>query len=92
MTKSISDQGDRNGFQQGWEDGMKRRPANPNPSLVFGLFDTDYLRSYRAAYNDGFETAKTELARREYLLRSRTSAQSRDNETKLDERGYDHER
>lgn len=92
MTTSMSDQGDRNGFQQGWEDGLKRHPANPNPSLTFGLFDTDYLRSYRAGYKDGFETAQAELARREYLLRGRTSAQSRDKETNLDERGYDHER
>lgn len=92
MTTNMSEQGDRDGFQQGWGDGMKRQVSQPNPSLAFGLFDTDYLRSYRAAYNDGFETAKTELARREYLLRSRTSAQTRDKETKLDGRGYDHER
>jgi hypothetical protein len=92
MTKSMSDQGDRNGFQQGWEDGMKRRPANPYPSLAFGLFDTDYLRSYRAAYKDGFETAQGELARREYLLRSRSSVGPRDLENNMDERGYDHER
>jgi hypothetical protein len=92
MTNSMSDQGDRNGFQQGWEDGMKRHPANPMPSLAFGLFDTDYLRSYRAAYTDGFETAQTELARRDYLLRSRKSTQSRGREGNFDERGYDHER
>lgn len=92
MTTSMRDEGDRNGFQQGWDDGMKRQPANPNPSLAFGLFDTDYLRSYRAAYKDGFETAQAELARREYLLRCRTSEQSRDKEPNVNERGCDHER
>ena len=92
MTTNMSDQGDRDGFQQGWGDGMKRQVSQPNPSLAFGLFDTDYLRSYRAAYNDGFETAKTELARREYLLRCKTSEQSRETGINLDEKEYDHDR
>lgn len=92
MTTNMSDQGDRDGFQQGWGDGMKRQVSQPNPSLAFGLFDTDYLRSYRAAYNDGFETAKTELARREYLLRCKTSELSRKTRADLDEKEYDHDR
>ncbi len=71
MSDNLSDQGDRDGFEQGWFDGLHGKAAQPRPALGIGLFDVDYMRHFSAAYKDGFETAHKELARREDLLRNR---------------------
>lgn len=62
--------GDQDGFEQGWSDGMNRKPALPQPKIAFGMFDVAYLKGFKAAYLDGHTTACKEMQRRTALLQS----------------------
>ena len=59
------------GFEAGWFDGLHACPKKPRPPLGPGLFDVEFLRTFKAAYLDAYNAARDELRRRESLLKTR---------------------
>lgn len=73
MTNDFLKDADARGFEQGWFDGLHCQPKQPRPPLSMGLFDFDYMRTYKTAYLDAYDAARTELDRQESLLKTRVN-------------------
>jgi hypothetical protein len=76
MARTFLEDADHEGFAQGWFDGMHRQSAVPKPKLSPGMFDLEYLKRFKAAYQDGHETAREEWQRRKLLLQSKSHQKS----------------
>ena len=81
MNTSFLKEAERQGFEQGWFDGLHGQPVHPKPVLGVGLFDLDYLKVFKAAYLDGHATLKAEMDnRRKALLQTRSHQHSIEHE------------
>ena len=82
MAMTVLDKADKDGFEQGWFDGLHGQPAIAKPALSPGLFDLEYLKRFKAAYLDGHATAQQEMARREELLLHQQRQRSQGNRSR----------
>ena len=77
---NLQELGEKEGFEDGWQDALKGQPQIPRPDVGYGIFDARYLKEYSKSYNDGYKTGKEERTRRQKLKAHRTHQQEQINQ------------
>lgn len=72
MARDIFDLAEKEGFEQGWQDGISGFPRAPHPDIGFDLLQPGYAKHFHTAYNDAYEAGFEERKRREALRQAKS--------------------
>ena len=71
MAKDLFDIAEKEGFEQGWRDGLSGFLRAPRPDIGFDLLQPGYAKHFHAAYHDAYDAGVDERRRREALKQAK---------------------